>query len=140
MINKKNFSNELKFHHYGVAVKSFKETKKFYKSLNYKFGKKIIDKKQNVELILCKSKNFPSVELIKPLNNKSPISRLLNESETSIYHICYEAKKKNFNISKFLKGYNYVCISEPKPDKLFKKRYTGFYYLKNFGLIEILYN
>ena len=49
-------------------------------------------------------------------------------------------KKKNFNINNFLNNFNYVCVSEPKPDKLFKKRFTGFYFIKDFGLIEILYN
>ena len=88
------FSKELKFHHYGIAVRSFKNTIKFYKNLNYKINKKIIDKNQNVELVLCVSKTFPSVELVKPINKKSPITRILKENDTSIYHVCYEAKKK----------------------------------------------
>tara|TARA_B100000886_G_scaffold101634_1_gene67527 strand:- start:12796 stop:13224 length:429 start_codon:yes stop_codon:yes gene_type:complete len=136
----KVFNKELKFHHYGIAVKSFKNYLKFYKRLGYKFQTKIIDKRQHVELILCNAKNFPSVELVKPINKKSPITRMLNNSESSIYHVCYEAKKKNFDINNFLNNFNYVCVSEPKPDKLFKKRFTGFYFIKDFGLIEILYN
>ena len=131
---------DLRFHHYGIAVRTFKEVLKFYKNLDFEISKKIIDKVQNVEIILCTSKHYPSVELIKPLNNKSPITRIVKDNETSIYHVCYEAKKKKFDIKKFLKNFDYVCISEPKPDKLFQKRYTGFYFVKNIGLIEILYN
>ena len=138
--NKKIFNKELNFHHYGIAVKSFRNIIRFYKNLDYSIGKKIIDKKQNVELILCTSKKYPSVELVKPTSKTSPISRILKEQETTIYHVCYEAVNKNFNIKKFLKNFNYVCVSEPKPDILFKKRYTGFYYIKDSGLIEILYN
>ena len=66
--NKKIFSQELNFHHYGIAVKSYKNVIKFYKNLNYTIGKKIIDKNQNVELILCTSKKYPTVELVKPIN------------------------------------------------------------------------
>ena len=139
---KKNIKlfRDLQFHHYGIAVRSFKEALKFYKNLDFKLSKKIIDKVQNVEIILCTSKNYPAVELIKPINKKSPISKMVEDKETSIYHVCYEAKKKNFDIKKFLRNFDYVCISKPKPDKLFQKRYTGFYFIRNIGLIEILYN
>lgn len=138
--NKKIFNQELDFHHYGIAVKSYKNALKFYKNLNYTINKKIIDKNQNVELILCTSKKYPTVELVKPINKNSPISRILKEQDTTIYHVCYEARNKNFNISEFLRNFNYVCVSEPKPNVIFKKKYTGFYYIKDTGLIEILYN
>ena len=92
----------MQFHHYGIAVRSFKEALKFYKNLDFKLSKKIIDKVQNVEIILCTSKNYPAVELIKPINKKSPISKMVEDNETSIYHVCYEAKKKILILKNFL--------------------------------------
>ena len=50
----------------------------------------IYDPLQNVELVLCTFNNFPTVELVKPYNSKSPINNYLKKNDEMIYHVCYE--------------------------------------------------
>jgi methylmalonyl-CoA/ethylmalonyl-CoA epimerase len=132
-------NNSIKFHHFGLAVKTFENALNFYKNLNYLCTSPIIDKQQNVELILCTSKIFPSVELIRPINNRSPITNYLKTSNEITYHTCYEID--NVDDIKFLFLNNRaICRSKPQPAILFENRLVSFYYLPNVGLIEILQN
>ncbi len=130
--------NPIKFHHFGLAVKSFDEAIKFHKNLGYSISNEIFDEIQNVNLILCTSNQFPSIELVKPVNNESPIKNYLKKNNEMIYHICYELYTDKISIENFFSKNRYICVSEPKPAILFKNRLVSFYYLNNVGLIEIL--
>tara|TARA_Y100001970_G_C14027714_1_gene746961 strand:+ start:480 stop:899 length:420 start_codon:yes stop_codon:yes gene_type:complete len=135
--NKKQ-NDFLKFHHFGLALKNFSSALFFYKNLGYKCGKEIIDINQNIIAIFCESKKFPSIELVKSLNNKSPINNYLKKNNEIIYHTCYEVDISSISISELFSDINYLCVSEPKPAILFNNRNVSFYYIKNIGLIEIL--
>ena len=128
----------INFHHYGLAVKDFKDAIKFHKNLGYRFSNEIYDENQNVNLILCTSKNYPSVELVKPINEKSPINNYISKNNEIIYHVCYEVNLKKISMDKFFLYNRYICVSKPKPAKLFNFRKVSFYYVKNLGLVEIL--
>lgn len=130
--------NLIKFHHFGLAVKDFEFALRFYSNLNYDFSKPIVDKIQNVELIMCTSKTFPSVELIKPVNKKSPINNYLSKNNEIIYHTCYEIGNYEEGIEKLFSKNRAICISKPQPAILFKGRLVSFYYIKDVGIIEIL--
>ena len=129
----------MKFHHYGIACKDFKNLKSFYRMQNYSIGKEVYDSIQNVELVFCKSPVHPNIELIKPFNKKSPINNFLKFSETSIYHSCYATKKNEKQVMDFFKNQKIIKISGPNPAILFDNKNVSFYYVKNVGIIEILY-
>ena len=131
-------NNYIKFHHFGLAVKDFEFALRFYSNLNYDFSKPIADKIQNVELIMCTSKIFPSVELIKPVNKKSPINNYLSKNNEIIYHTCYEIENYKEGIKKLFSKNKAICISKPKPAILFNDRLVSFYYVEDVGIIEIL--
>ena len=128
----------VKFHHYGLAVKTFKEAISFHKNLGYTFTGEIYDELQNVMLMLCTSKEFPSVELVKPVNGDNPIKNYLEKNNEIIYHICFEINTNKLSISDFFSNNRFICVSEPKPAILFNNRLVSFYYLNNVGLVEIL--
>jgi methylmalonyl-CoA/ethylmalonyl-CoA epimerase len=128
----------MKFHHFGLAVKDFQNAINFYSNMEYDISTSVIDPIQNVELVLCKSDTFPSVELIKPINDKSPINRILLRSNESIYHICYEVKNLKADLDILFQGNHSICISQPKPAILFSNRLVSFYYIADVGTIEIL--
>jgi hypothetical protein len=130
----------IKFHHYGLAVSSFEKSISFYSNIGYEFGVPIIDPLQNVELIMSEAPiGFPSIELIKPINEKSPINNYLIKNDPLIYHACYEIDGKD-DFDRLFFGSKYVCVSKPKPAVLFKGSMVSFYFIKNIGLIEILQN
>ncbi len=128
----------VKFHHYGLALKSFAEAKTFHKNLGYSLSNEVHDKLQKVRLIICESKVFPAVELVKPADINSPINNYLSKNNEIIYHVCYEIDKRHISISELFSKNRYICVSKPKPAILFNNRLVSFYYINNLGLIEIL--
>ena len=133
-----SYSHLATFHHFGLAISEFSNALKFYKNLGYQCTDVVFDPLQNVELILCTSSLLPAVELIKPVNEKSPIVNLLSKNNELIYHICYELSSFDEDIKKFFEGSRTICVSNPKPSQLFNSRLAAFYYVKDVGLIEIL--
>ena len=130
--------NNVKFHHYGLAVNRFDEALIFHRNLGYKCSRPVIDKEQDVELILCVSKKYPTVELVKPINNNSPIITYLRKNNEIIYHVCYEVNNPKDIIQILMKKNRAICVREPRPAIIFDNRLVSFYYIKNVGLIEIL--
>ena len=127
----------MKFHHFGLAVKKFKQATKFYRDLNYKIGNKIIDNKQSVEIILCTSSKKPTIELIRPIGKNNPVKNYLEKFNEIFYHSCYEVKDFT-SIKKFLKKHNAKCVSPPTAAKAYDNRRVTFYYIKDVGLVEFL--
>ena len=130
----------IKFHHIGLAVSSFEKAISFHTNIGYSFEKAIVDPLQNVELMMSDAPfGFPNIELIKPLNQTSPINNYLKKNDPIIYHVCYQIDNK-YDFIKLLSGSKYVCVSKPKPAVLFGGSLVSFYFIKNVGLIEILQN
>ena len=130
-------SSAIRFHHFGLAVKQFSDSLRFYNNLGYDCTKPVTDPLQNVELILCTSEHYPTVELVRPVNDKSPIINYLNKSNEIIYHICYEVNSIE-NVKELFSDSRAICVSEPKPAILFDNQLVSFYYIKNIGLFEVL--
>ena len=130
--------SNIKFHHYGLAIKTFKQAELFHKNIGYTINDEVYDSEQNVILKLCTSETFPNVELVKPNNSDSPINGFLKSTNEIIYHVCYEVNLKKNPIAKIFSKNEFTCVSKPKPAILFGGRNVSFYYLKNIGLIEIL--
>lgn len=128
----------IRFHHYGLAVSDFSAALKFHTNLGYTCGKSVVDNLQKVELIMCDMDGFPSVELVKPINDESPINNYLKKNPEIIYHVCYEVDDATTDVKKLFSENRAICVSKPKPAILFNNRNVSFYYIKNVGLVEIL--
>ncbi len=130
----------IKFHHFGLAVSSFEKAVLFHSNIGYRFGNPVIDHLQNVELIMSEAPlGFPNIELIKPLNDSSPINNYLKKNDPIIYHVCYGIDNGQ-DFKKLFLDSKYVCVSKPKPAILFNGSLVSFYFIKNVGLIEIVQN
>tara|TARA_B100000886_G_scaffold307456_1_gene240497 strand:- start:648 stop:1052 length:405 start_codon:yes stop_codon:yes gene_type:complete len=125
------------FHHYGLAVKDFYNSINFHKNLGYKLSKEVFDPIQDVNLIFCKKFGFPSVELIKPESENSPIKGYLSRNPEIIYHVCYEIDSKE-DIESFFHKNSYKLVSDFAPAVLFENKLVAFYYVRDLGLVEIL--
>jgi len=128
----------INFHHYGLALKDFNNAIKFHANLGYQCSEIIFDSLQNVELVLCTSDNFPTVELVKPYNSNSPISNYLKKNNEMIYHVCYEINNYEEDLIRIFGENRAICVSTPKPAILFENRLVSFYYITDVGLIELL--
>ena len=126
------------FHHIGMAVKSFDASMVFYRKLGYEIQGPIIDPLQNVELMLLESTTFPRIELIKPIDEKSPVNNYLKGAAEAIYHLCYEVADLSQTLAFLEANHRIICLSQPKPAVLFGGRRVSFYQVKGVGMIELL--
>ena len=128
-----------RFHHLGLAVKQPQLAMTFLAGLGYAIGRTIRDERQNVNLLLCRRRGMPAVEIIYPTETPGPLAPILKGKASSIYHICYETRCPD-RVIKILKAQNrgVQLISPPQPAILFKGRKVSFYVVAGFGLIELL--
>ena len=82
--------NELRFHHIGIACRDIDATKAFYVAQGYYASEIIDDLLQNVHICFLNKPEMPLIELLAPIDDKSPINRTLDASGVTPYHICYE--------------------------------------------------
>ena len=129
----------LSFHHFGLAVRQVDLALNFLTGLGYQIGEPVRDDLQNVNLIFCTSQTMPAVEIIWPTGTAGPVSEILKFSDEMIYHSCYESSNLQKTLAAIRKEHNsIVCISPPQPAPLFGGRKVSFYYIRGFGLVEIL--
>ena len=129
--------NRINFHHYGLAVKELPSSVKFHERLGYNCSEPMIEPIQNVELVFCELESYPSVELVKPINEISPINGYVKKNKAIVYHICYEIGEPEC-MSIIFKDNKVLWESKPQPAILFNNRLVSFHFVDNLGLIEIL--
>lgn len=79
----------------------------------------------------------PTIELLEPVDEKSPVVKTLDKNGVSPYHICYvvddiEAAVKELRLQKF------VALGRPVEAVAFRGSKVCFLYSKAAGLIELV--
>lgn len=80
---------DCKFHHIGYAVHDIETTAKHYISAGWELGPIYTDVIQNTFISFLTRDGFPLIELVAPIDEKSPICSTLKKVGNSTYHICY---------------------------------------------------
>lgn len=128
----------MEFHHIGVIVKNINLALPYLKKLlnSKKKSNIIIDKKWKIKILFIEHKKKILFEIIEPLNNKSPISKSLENNINIINHIAFISK--NFKKDKDMIIAN-GCIPVTKALKAsaFKKK-IQFFLTKEKFLIELI--
>lgn len=136
-----DFDIKFSLHHIGYAVANIEESILMHRVLGYCRDTKIIDDtSRDVRIAFIKNKmNDSLIELISPMNDKSPITATLKERKNvaSPYHVCYEVDNINRAIS-WLKRKKFILISSVTPAVAFNNRNVAFLINKEAGLIELL--
>ncbi len=116
--------------HIGVVVDDLDEA--FHRYINhygFKCLKEIIfDSSRRVRLALLVSNNNLRVELIQPLNEKSPSFDLMKRGG-GIQHFCYRVNNIKSTI-KYLKKEDHLLISRPSEAKLMDGKKVAFMFSK----------
>ena len=127
----------MKFHHIGVAVNDIDDTAEMYVNAGYVKSEKVYDPIQNVHICFLKKEGMPTVELLAPNDESSPVFRTLQKSGVTPYHCCYEVDDIDDAILQ-LRKLRYVATSEPVPAVAIDGRRVCFLFNKKVGLIEIV--
>ncbi|WP_396196742.1 VOC family protein [Flavobacterium sp.] len=128
----------MKLHHYGFATKSIEKSLLAFRMLGYEeVSDKIHDPIQGVDLMFLKNSSDHLIELVAPVNENNPVSKILSKSGSSLYHICYEVIDLESTITE-LKSKKFLVVLPPTQAIAFSNRRISFLYHAQLGLIEIL--
>ena len=95
------------FHHIGIAVNNIENAQTSYEKLGYKMTLIIIDPIQNVKLCFLDKSDSPTLELVCPIDDKSPVVSILKKNNAMPYHTCYEVDDIDLEIKKLKKKWIY---------------------------------
>ena len=129
--------NSLKFHHIGVATNDIDATALVYEQGGYCRSASIFDPIQNVRICWLTKNDMPIVELLAPVDEKSPVNRTLEKVGVSPYHCCYEVENLEEAVAG-LKKQRYILVSKPAEAVAFCGSRVCFLFNKNVGLIELV--
>jgi Glyoxalase/Bleomycin resistance protein/Dioxygenase superfamily len=131
---------DLEFHHFGLAVASPDEAFLYLASLGYTAGNSAFDPLQRVNLAMRHHLSMPDVEVIWPGDGPSPIDKLVKQTGSMIYHLCYTSSDADAALTALTEaGVEIVPVSPPTPAVLFGGQEVSFHHISGFGLIEILH-
>jgi methylmalonyl-CoA/ethylmalonyl-CoA epimerase len=99
----------------------------------------IIDPIQNVRITFLRKKNMPTIELLEPIDDLSPVSKTISKSGVTPYHSCYVVEDITDAISR-LKKMNYLPLFSPVPAVALNNKKICFLFNKDIGLIELVEN
>jgi methylmalonyl-CoA/ethylmalonyl-CoA epimerase len=125
------------FHHIGVATKDIDATASVYEQGGYHRSAVIFDPVQNVNVCWLTKEGTPTVELLAPVDEKSPVNHTLGKVGVSPYHCCFIVDKLEEAVAE-LRKQRYVLVSKPAEAVAFKGSRVCFLFNKNVGLIEIV--
>lgn len=128
--------NSFRFHHIGYAVNSIETTAEYYQNAGWLLSSIQIDEIQNAKIAFLSKAEMPLIELIAPVNEKSPIVKTLEKSGVSTYHVCYEVDDIDVAVAD-LRKQKYLPLFKPVEAIALNKKIC-YLYNKNVGLIEIV--
>lgn len=122
--------------HIGVATRNRKETSAFYEAVGYHEVVGGYDPYQNVYGFFYEADNMPTIELLAPYDEKSPINKMLEKNGVTPYHLCYNINCTIEEAVKELKAERFMAISKPTYSDNLKGR-VCFLFHKDVGVIEL---
>jgi methylmalonyl-CoA/ethylmalonyl-CoA epimerase len=125
------------FHHIGYAVHDIMLTATFYIEAGWQMSNIQVDVIQNTKIAFLSKDGMPLIELVAPIDENSPVVKMLNKVGITTYHICYEVENICDAITE-LRKQKYILLFNPVEAIALDNRRICFLYNKNVGLIEIL--
>lgn len=127
----------MKFHHIGVAVKDIEKTASVYVVGGYNQSKTYFDPVQNVNICWLTKEGMPTMELLAPVDETSPVCKTLEKNGVMPYHTCYIVDNIEAAIAE-LRKMKYVIVSRPEVAPAISYSKVSFLFNKNIGLIELV--
>jgi len=130
----------MEFDHVGIAVKNIEE---YFQSLLHsvlgmnELSEIVIDQIQNCKIAFATSSNGVRLELIEPLNEESPVNKILQKKKGGIYHMCFVTNNFDEDVKHCLAN-KFIALSKPQPAIAFDNRRVIFFSTPTFEIIELV--
>lgn len=128
---------DFKFHHIGVATNDINATASMYEQGGYSRSASIFDPIQNVNICWLTKEGVPTVELLAPVDEKSPVNKILEKNGVTPYHTCWIVSNIEEAVQQ-LRKQRYVMVSKPAEAVAFCGSRVAFFFNKAIGLIELV--
>jgi methylmalonyl-CoA/ethylmalonyl-CoA epimerase len=128
---------QMRFHHIGVACKDIEKAVAQYEKGGYVKSDVVFDPIQNINICFLTSTLNPTIELLSPVNEKSPVVQILKKNGTIPYHVCYSVPNIEVAV-KELVSQRYMQVSPINPACALHDKCVCFMFHKDVGLIELL--
>lgn len=79
----------LEMDHIGYAVRNIQETAALYMAAGWTLSEVFSEEVQRTKIAFLRKPNMTTIELVSPLDGKSPVDNILKTQGVSPYHICY---------------------------------------------------
>lgn len=129
----------LRFHHVGLATAKPRRASSMLISLGYALGEATWDPQQLVWVQMAEHERMPSVELVYPGDEPSPIDGILDRAADGPYHLCFAVADIEATVDRLKdEGHRLLVMGEPCGAALFEGRRILFLRIHGFGLIELV--
>lgn len=129
--------DNFRFHHIGVATNDIDATASVYEQGGYRRSASIFDPVQNVNICWLTKEGMPTVELLAPVDEKSPVNKTLEKNGVTPYHTCWIVPNIE-EAAQQLRKQRYVMVSKPAEAVAFYGSRVAFFFNKAVGLIELV--
>ena len=125
------------FHHIGYAVRDIVATAEFYTYAGWVLSDIVVDPIQNTQIAFLKRDGFPLIELVAPVDENSPICKILKTSGVTPYHVCYSVADIDNAIAE-LRAKRFVLLFNPVPAVALNHKKISYLMHPHVGLIELI--
>lgn len=125
------------FHHIGYAVNKIDDTAQFYLNAGWNKTETILDPIQKTNIAFLQKDGFPTIELVAPVDDKSPICNILKKNGTSTYHVCYSVENIDEAIIE-LRKQRYMPLFKPVNAVAIDNHRICYLMHPQVGLIELV--
>lgn len=130
-------TSDAKFHHVGYAVSDIEKARKEFTESGYHVTDTVIEPVQRVYVAYARKDGNPTIELLQPLDDKSPIVKILAKNGPTPYHICYAVSDIEAAIRE-LRNRKYLPLAKPIPGRGLDDALMVFMFKKEIGLIQLV--
>ena len=127
------------FHHIGTAVASIDKVKPFYISMGYSVSETVVEPVQKVYVAYARKEGCPTIEMLEPLDDSSPVKGILKKNGNIPYHTCYAVENLSETIAEMRKE-GFRPLGKPVPGHGLDDALMVFLYHIHFGLIQLMQN
>lgn len=124
------------FHHFGIATRNIEKCASTYSKLGYSMSDIRTEPSQHVNICFLSKEGSPMLEIIEPINEHSPVSKMVQKSGTTPYHTCYEVADIHASV-KELEEENFRLLFEPLTAYAMEDGLFCYLFSPETGLIEL---
>lgn len=127
----------LNMDHIGYAVRDIQETAAPYIAAGWELSEVYNEEVQHARIAFLKKEGMTTIELVSPLEGKSPVDRFLENGGVQPYHICYTVEDV-WEAIEDLHEEGFVPLFMPVPSVAMENKEICYLYHEQVGLIEVV--